>query len=175
MLSQDEHKAMIMFDRLLMAAKDNETVADLLDQTLNVARMIDPSPDDKVMYGPLQRMHFEWQQMQFRMKQLEQKIDQYIATQNRYGGSTYSGVVGYPQTSSSTSMWPSNPGWDMNAIPTSGHMTSIKPLSKEEIQNLMDNNLTNNSKNDPNWTSITEQLEKHMENLKDQIDKAKPK
>lgn len=96
MLTNEEHQAMIMFDRLLMAAKENETVADLLDQTLNVARMLDPRPDDKVVYGPLQRMHFEWQQMRHRMNQLESKMDNYINSQNRYG---------VPPSS-----WPSNPG-----------------------------------------------------------------
>jgi len=110
MLTHEEQQAMIMFDRLLMAAKDNETVADLLDQTLNVARMIDPRPDDKVMYGPLQRMHFEWQQMKHRMDNLDKKMDQYINSQNRYPG-TYTGPTAYPtMTSGTSSMWPSNPG-----------------------------------------------------------------
>jgi hypothetical protein len=109
MLTHEEHQAMIMFDRLLMAAKDNETVADLLDQTLNVARMIDPRPDDKVMYGPLQRMHFEWQQMRHRMAEIEKKMDQYINSQNRYPG-TYTGPTAYP-TMNTASTWPSNPGW----------------------------------------------------------------
>lgn len=113
MLTNEEHQAMIMFDRLLMAAKDNETVADLLDQTLNVARMIDPRPDDKVVYGPLQRMHFEWQAMQHRMNELGKKIDQYIANQNRYGG-TYTATTGMSGMAgmATGSMWPSNPGFE---------------------------------------------------------------
>jgi hypothetical protein len=95
MLTHEEHQAMIMFDRLLMAAKDNETVADLLDQTLNVARMIDPRPEEKISYGPLQRMHFEWQQMKHRMGEIEKKMDNYINQLNRTG---------------TTPTWPSNPG-----------------------------------------------------------------
>ena len=86
---------MLMFDRLLMAAEDNETVADLLDQTLNVARMIDPRADDRVVYGPLQRMHFEWQQMRHRMDGIERRMEQYIDRQNRYGVGV-TGTTGYP-------------------------------------------------------------------------------
>ena len=93
MLTSNEHEAMIMFDRLLMAARENETISDLLDQTLNVARMIDPKHNEKITYGPLQRMHFEWQQMKYRMDSLEKKMDNYINQQNRYPGT-----------------WPSNPG-----------------------------------------------------------------
>jgi len=118
MLTQKEHDSMVMFDRLLMAAEENETVADLLDQTLTVARLIDPKHDEKITYGPLQRMHFEWQQMKYRMDSLEKKMDNYINNQNRYPGTTYTGTTGmaYPTTGSST-MWPSNPGWDLNSIP----------------------------------------------------------
>jgi hypothetical protein len=163
MLTQKEHQAMIMFDRLLMAAEENETVADLLDQTLNVARMIDPRPDDKVMYGPLQRMHFEWQQMKYRMDNLDKKMEQYINSQNRYPG-TYSGTTGYPLTAtgSSTSMWPSNPGWDLNSINAVGQTESIHPLSKAEIQNLIKNNCENMKLE----SSTTEELEKQISNLK---------
>ena len=96
MLTHEEHQAMVMFDRLLMLAKDNDTLADLLDQTLNVARMIDPRPEDKITYGPLQRMHFEWQQMKQQMENLDRKMEQYISSQNRYAT---------PGT------WPSNPGF----------------------------------------------------------------
>lgn len=106
MLTHEEHQAMIMFDRLLMAAKDNETVADLLDQTLNVARMIDPRPDDKVMYGPLQRMHFEWQELKHKIGDLEKRIDQYLNNQHRYTG----GIYASPTTTWPTTTWPSNPG-----------------------------------------------------------------
>jgi hypothetical protein len=102
MLTHEEHQAMIMFDRLLMSAKDNETVADLLDQTLNVARMIDPKPEDKIIYGPLQRMHFEWQELKHRMSDLERKMDIYINSLNRQGS--------YPNTGG-INTWPSNPGF----------------------------------------------------------------
>lgn len=112
MLTNEEHQAMIMFDRLLMAAKDNETIADLLDQTLNVARIIDPRPDDKVVYGPLQRMHFEWQAMQHRMNELGKKMDQYIANQNRWGQVGMTGGMG--NTAYPISSWPSNPGLDIS-------------------------------------------------------------
>jgi hypothetical protein len=130
MLSHKEHEAMIMFDRLLMMSNENETVADLLEQTLNVARMIDPSPDDKIMYGPLQRMHFEWQQMKYRMGELEKKMDNYINQQNRYN--TYSGTVAYPLTATETTMWPSNPGWELN---TKMDLTSLSTHQIEMLQN----------------------------------------
>ena len=129
MLTQKEHDAMVMFDRLLMAAEENETVADLLDQTLTVARLIDPKHDEKITYGPLQRMHFEWQQMKYRMDSLEKKMDNYINNQNRYG-STYTGTTGmaYPTTGSNT-MWPSNPGWDLTAgsISAGGYTAGYGP------------------------------------------------
>ena len=146
MLTNEEHQAMIMFDRLLMLAKDNETVADLLDQTLNVARMLDPRPDDKVVYGPLQRMHFEWQQMRHRMNQLESKMDNYINSQNRYGVPPSSwpsnpGMqtpMGYPQTitGSSTSGYQAGygPTFDISA---SGNVDlGIKALTVEDIKRM---------------------------------------
>ena len=145
MLTNEEHQAMIMFDRLLVAAKDNETIADLLDQTLNVARMIDPRPDDKVVYGPLQRMHFEWQQLKHRMGEIEKKMDNYINNQNRYGGSTYTGLTGYP-TMHTGSTWPSNPGLDnttgsfQDGFSTTPPLGSIRPLTITEINNLNLNN-----------------------------------
>jgi hypothetical protein len=164
MLTHEEQQAMIMFDRLLMAAKDNETVADLLDQTLNVARMIDPRPNDKVIYGPLQRMHFEWQQMKHRMDNLDKKMDQYINSQNRYPG-TYTGPTAYPtMTSGTSSMWPSNPGWDLNA--SSPSIGSIRPLTPSEINSFQDT-----TKENIEWY---EKLETQIEKLKEQMNKAKP-
>jgi len=116
MLTHEEHQAMIMFDRLLMAAKDNETVADLLDQTLNVARMIDPRPDDKVFYGPLQRMHFEWQRMKQRLETLEQKMESYTSNKT-YGNGVYASPV-------TESTWPSNPGLYQPVTITTGYPLS---------------------------------------------------
>ena len=168
MLTHEEHQAMIMFDRLLMMAKDNETIADLLDQTLNVARMIDPKPDEKILYGPLQRMHFEWQQMRHRMTQLESKVDNYISQQNRYPGT-----------------WPSNPGMQgpmgfpqneltISTSGTGGYQVghnlppNIKPLSATDIANMV--------ANIPKWTQDMKdkvqtqvELDNQMERLKEQI------
>jgi len=142
MLTQKEHDAMVMFDRLLMAAEENETVADLLDQTLTVARLIDPKHDEKITYGPLQRMHFEWQQMKYRMDSLEKKMDNYINNQNRYPGGTTG--MAYP-TTGSTTMWPSNPGWDLNSIGgfSSGYgptppITAIDVKKYHNDQNIKD-------------------------------------
>jgi hypothetical protein len=106
MLTHEEHQAMIMFDRLLMIAEKNETVADLLDQALNVSRMIDPRPDDKVMYGPLQRMHFEWQEMKLKVDRLEKSLDRLYNNQKQY-------------TPQDVNSWPSNPGWPAGTYPTS--------------------------------------------------------
>jgi hypothetical protein len=160
MLTHEEHQAMIMFDRLLMAAKDNETIADLLDQTLNVARMIDPRPDEKVSYGPLQRMHFEWQQLKHRMSELDKKMDQYLNQQNRYGA-TYPNTGMYPNTGSmgyatGSSTWPSNPGLDIStgygAIPPSSFSDLNKYASDYEKHTI---------------NHMTEQLRKLAEDAKD--------
>lgn len=159
MLNQDEHEAMIMFDRLLMAARENETVADLLDQTLNVARMLDPKHDEKITYGPLQRMHFEWQQMKYRMDTLEKKMDNYINQQNRY-----------PNT------WPSNPGFPLGettistsgtggyypgtmSISASGAMGigNIAPLTAVDVQELMKNAGSYNYAKDTQLETVEEQ------------------
>ena len=161
MLTQDEHEAMIMFDRLLMAARENETVADLLDQTLNVARMIDPKRNEKITYGPLQRMHFEWQQMKYRMDTLEKKMDNYINQQNRY-----------PNT------WPSNPGFPLGETtipisgtggyypgygptpPTMGH-GNIAPLTAIDVQELMKNVRSYNYPKD-NQVETDEQIKNNL-------------
>jgi hypothetical protein len=171
MLTNEEHQAMIMFDRLLMLANDNETVADLLDQTLNVARMLDPRPDDKVVYGPLQRMHFEWQQMKYRMGELEKKMDNYINSQNRYG---------VPPSS-----WPSNPGMQtpigfpqneltISTAGTGGYQVgygptpNIKPLTATDVANMV--------ANIPKWNhDLKDQvqtqpsLDQQMERLREQL------
>ena len=138
-----------MFDRLLMLAKDNDTLADLLDQTLNVARMIDPRPEDKITYGPLQRMHFEWQDMKSRMDHLDKKMEQYIASQNRYGtpnpwpsnpGFSYppgTNTIGYPQTTTSSGTGSYSPGY--GAVPPMSWDTQsqINPISMEEIKKML--------------------------------------
>ena len=144
MLTNEEHQAMIMFDRLLMAARDNDTIADLLDQTLNVARMIDPRAEDKVVYGPLQRMHFEWQAMQHRMNELGKKMDQYITSQNRWGHVSMDpnhkmpGGMGTAGTAYATSTWPSNPGLDIgyNFKPEVDWSTSVAPLTMEQLKSI---------------------------------------
>jgi hypothetical protein len=126
MLSHDEHQAMIMFDRLLMAAKDNETIADLLDQTMNVARMIDPAAENEdVVYGPLQRMHFEWQEMRQRMNSLEQRLDSYTRNRNTYPPSTgYDPSTGnYMGTPINT--WP-NGSWNATSA-TGGYQEGYGP------------------------------------------------
>ena len=99
MLSHKEHEAMILFDRLLMMADENETIADLLDQTLNVARMIDPAAENRdVVYGPLQRMHFEWQQTKQRLDQIEQRLNTLNSNLNNPGRQyhTYLSPTTYP-------------------------------------------------------------------------------
>ena len=148
MLTHEEHQAMIMFDRLLMMAKDNETVADLLDQTLNVARMIDPKPDEKISYGPLQRMHFEWQQLRFQMNELNKKMDNYINSQNRYGvpPSTWPSnpglqpTIGYPQTTTSGTSGYHTAYSPTFSIGASGDVgigpPNISPLTIEDIKRM---------------------------------------
>ena len=167
MLTHEEQQAMIMFDRLLMLAKDNDTVADLLDQTLNVARMLDPRPDDKVVYGPLQRMHFEWQQMKHRMTQLESKMDNYINQQNRYPGT-----------------WPSNPGmqspmgFPQNELTIStsgtggyqvgyGPTPNIKPLTATDIANMLAKSSLQEIKNtDQTQPDLSFQMDRLREQLR---------
>ena len=170
MLTNEEHQAMIMFDRLLMLAKDNETVADLLDQTLNVARMLDPRPDDKVVYGPLQRMHFEWQQMRYQMNELNKKMDNYINSQNRY--------------SVPPSSWPSNPGmqspmgFPQNELTIStsgtggyqvgyGPTPNIKPLTATDIANMLAKSSLQEIKNtDQTQPDLSFQMERLREQLR---------
>lgn len=158
MLTQDEHEAMIMFDRLLMAARENETVADLLDQTLNVARMLDPKRNEKITYGPLQRMHFEWQQMKYRMDTLEKKMDNYINNQNRYGGQTWPSNPGFPlgDTTISTSGTSGYyPGYGPTP-PTMGH-GNIAALTAVDVQELMKNVQTYNYAKDTQLETVEEQ------------------
>lgn len=156
MLTHEEQQAMIMFDRLLMLAKDNDTLADLLDQTLNVARMIDPRLEDKIVYGPLQRMHFEWQDMKSRMDHLDKKMEQYIASQNRYGtpnpwpsnpGFSYppgTGTIGYPQgvgtgigTTTTSGTGSHYPGYGAVPPMTWDTQSQINPISMEEIKKML--------------------------------------
>jgi len=140
---------MILMDRLLMMAEENETIADLLDQATNVARMIDPNLENKdVMYGPLQRMHFEWQNIKYQISDLNKMMDQYINSQNRqFQFSNKYENSAYPLTTTmateSVSMWPSNPGWG-----------SVSMITKEQVikmqQDLseLSSSLTTNKKTD---------------------------
>ena len=157
MLTNEEHQAMIMFDRLLMLAKDNDTLVDLLDQTLNVARMIDPRPEDKITYGPLQRMHFEWQQMKYRMSEIEKKMEQYIASQNRYGAGNWPsnpGMVGYPQTSTSGT-------GSIGSYGTLGDY-GFSAVSTADINSMM-------SKSSIQARQHQIEIDNQMENLKEQL------
>jgi hypothetical protein len=167
MLTNEEHKAMIMFDRLLMAARDNETVADLLDQTLNVARMIDPRAEDKIVYGPLQRMHFEWQQMSYRMNELSKKMDNYIAQQNRSGTISIDHshrMTGGLGTAYATSSWPSNPGFEIghNYKPEVDWSNSIAPLTALNIDQIrkMHSSLSNLTMASSNIDTNNDELNK---------------
>ena len=121
MLSPDQHEAILLLDRLLMIAKDNETVADLLDQTLNVARMIDPKSERQVHYGPLQRMYFDWQNAMQRIAHLEQQISQ-MQNPNKYAGiaSPPLGPFGTPYSTQVFKSPTSDQSWNYGALGTTG-------------------------------------------------------
>ena len=67
-------EAIKLLDRLIIIAKDNETVADLLEQTLNVARIVQPESEDNIVCGPLQHMFNQHQQMLQRITSLENQL-----------------------------------------------------------------------------------------------------
>jgi len=67
-------EAIKLLDRLIIIAKDNETVADLLEQTLNVARIVEPDSEGNIVCGPLQHMFEQHQQMLQRITSLENQL-----------------------------------------------------------------------------------------------------
>ena len=179
MLTHEEHQAMIMFDRLLMSAKENETVADLLDQTLNVARMIDPRPDDKVIYGPLQRMHFEWQQLRYQMNELNKKMDNYINSQNRYGvpPSTWpsnpgfqTSPIGYPQTTTGVGTSGFQPGYGPTfTIGASGDVgMGLNSLTVEDIKR-MTGEMSNKAETSLNLDQQMERVKVQLLNIEEKV------
>lgn len=68
-LFENDLKAIRILDQLLTA--DNETIIDLLDQALTVARMVKPNTDFQTIPGPLERIFRLNQQFSERIQQLE--------------------------------------------------------------------------------------------------------
>lgn len=68
-LFENDLKAIRVLDQLLTA--DNETIIDLLDQALTVARMVKPNTDFQTVSGPLERIFRLNQQFSERIQQLE--------------------------------------------------------------------------------------------------------
>jgi hypothetical protein len=75
-----------ILDRLLTA--DNETVNDLLDQALTVARMVNPDSNHNVSWGPLETILRGNQQLSDRISHLENATT-YSTTDTDMSATTY--------------------------------------------------------------------------------------
>ena len=83
-----------ILDRLL--SLDNDTIDDLIEQALTVARMVEPKLDDVATYGPVERMIMQVQELQADVKQLKDSVKMINIRMSSNG---------------TTSTWPSNPGF----------------------------------------------------------------
>jgi hypothetical protein len=75
-----------ILDRLLTA--DNETVNDLLDQALTVARMVNPDSNHNVSWGPLETILRQNQQLSDRISRLE-NASTYLPPETDMSSTTY--------------------------------------------------------------------------------------
>jgi len=75
-----------ILDRLLTA--DNETINDLLDQALTVARMVNPDSNHNVSWGPLETILRENQQLIDRVNRLESATT-YLTPETDMSATTY--------------------------------------------------------------------------------------
>jgi len=83
-----------VLDRLINL--ENDTIDDLIEQAVTVARMIEPKLDDMATYGPVERMIMQVQEMQRDVKELKDAVrvlNMRLAT------------------TGTTPTWPSNPGF----------------------------------------------------------------
>jgi len=83
-----------VLDRLL--GLENDTIDDLIEQAVTVARMIEPKLDDMATYGPVERMIMQVQELQADVKQLKESVKMINIRMSSHG---------------TTATWPSNPGF----------------------------------------------------------------
>ena len=81
-----------ILDRLL--SLENDTIDDLIEQAVTVARIIEPKLDDMATYGPVERMIMQVQELQADVKQLKESVKMINIRMSSHG---------------TTSSWPSNP------------------------------------------------------------------
>jgi hypothetical protein len=131
--------------------------------------MLDPRPDDKVVYGPLQRMHFEWQQTKHRLNQLEAKIDNYVNQQNRTWPSNpgMQTPMGYPQTITKDTFG-YHPGYGPSStftIGSSGNVgMGITALTVEDIKR-MTGEMIQKAETKPDLDQQMERLREQLRNI----------
>ena len=178
MLRNKDVDRLKVLDRLINL--ENDTIDDLIEQAVTVARMIEPKLDDIASYGPIERMVMQVQEMQKDVKELKDTVrvlNMRLAT------------------NSTTPTWPSNPGFPPGTaypLTTSGTYTpgyvptppntwditmnstfSIPPLTATQIQDF--NNQIENSKKQEQAESIklSEDVNKQLQNIADSMNKNK--
>jgi len=94
MLRNKDIDRLKVLDRLINL--ENDTIDDLIEQAVTVARMIEPKLDDIASYGPIERMVMQVQEMQKDVKELRDTVR----------------VLNMRLASNGTTpTWPSNPGF----------------------------------------------------------------
>jgi hypothetical protein len=128
MLRNKDIDRLKVLDRLINL--ENDTIDDLIEQAVTVARMIEPKLDDIASYGPIERMVMQVQEMQKDVKELRDTVR--VLNMRLASNGT-------------TSTWPSNPGFaPAYPLTTTGTSTyqkdvtmnnsfSIPPLTATQI------------------------------------------
>jgi hypothetical protein len=166
-----------ILDRLL--SLENDTIDDLIEQALTVARMVEPKLDDVATYGPVERMIMQVQELQADVKQLKESVKMINIRMSSHGTTpTWPSNPGFtgPTMGSGTYSGPSitgttgHPGitaFDVTTIIGSASDMSISPMTATQVNGLQEEYEPRNT----DWESI----KKYVEQMSQTTTKTDPK
>jgi len=181
MLRNKDIDRLKVLDRLINL--ENDTIDDLIEQAVTVARMIEPKLDDIASYGPIERMVMQVQEMQRDVKELRDTV-RVLNMRLASNGTTatwpsnpgFPPGTAYPLTTSTTSgsytqgYGPTPPStWDM----TMNNTFSIPPLTATQMQDF-DNQIKNSKKQEQvESIKLSEEISKQLQNIAKSMNKNK--
>ena len=145
MLRNKDVDRLKVLDRLINL--ENDTIDDLIEQAVTVARMIEPKLDDIASYGPIERMVMQVQEMQRDVKELRDTV-RVLNMRLASNGTTstwpsnpgFAPGTAYPLTTTSGGTGGYQPGYGPTMSISTGSSTSfanIAPLIAVDVQELM--------------------------------------
>jgi hypothetical protein len=172
-------------DRLKVLDKlinlENDTIDDLIEQAVTVARMIEPKLEDIASYGPIERMVMQVQEMQRDVKELKDAVrvlNMRLATTGTtptwpsnpgftgptMGSGSYTPGYGATPPITGTTSHPGTWALDITTAGTTAGM-SISPLTATQVKGLQDDHEAWGPMGLKDWMLESEQVKKYAETI----------